>query len=107
MGVPAYLLTHTIGIEAYGGADSSGVEHYAPPVIVACFLDQKLRRVTAPTGDEVLSSSTAYAALSAELSAPVGSRVTLPDGTVTRVIEALKRDGGGLPTPDHLEIILT
>ena len=52
----------------------------------------------------VTSSSTAYARLGTD--APAQSRVTLPGGRVTSVIAALRRDGGALPVPSHLEIQL-
>jgi hypothetical protein len=42
---------------------------------------------------------------------PVGSRVTLYAGTEIErkatVLTAARHDGGGLPTPDHLEVTLT
>jgi hypothetical protein len=42
---------------------------------------------------------------------PVGSRVTLDAGAPherqATVITAARHDGGGLPTPDHLEVTLT
>ncbi|MEU2563216.1 hypothetical protein ABZ626_28335 [Streptomyces longispororuber] len=49
-------------------------------------------------------SSTVYALPDARC--PARSRVTLPDGRQTTAIAALTRDGGGLPTPDHLEVQL-
>jgi hypothetical protein len=103
--VPRWLLRHTIAIEPYQGADSFGASFYGPAVTVRCFLDAKVRMVRdAGTGAQVVSSSTAYAPL--ETVAPAESRVTLPDGRVTAVMQALRRDGAGLPTPDHLEIVL-
>lgn len=87
------------------GADSFGAPYFGPAVSVRCFLDAKVRLIRgAPEGDQLVSSSTAYAPLATV--APAESRVTLPDGRVTTVMQALRRDGGGLPTPDHLEIVL-
>lgn len=104
-GVPGWLLRHTIAIEPYLGADSYGAAFYGPAVTVRCFLDAKVRMIRdAGTGAQVVSSSTVYAPL--ETVAPAESRVTLPDGRVTTVMQALRRDGGGLPVPDHLEIVL-
>lgn len=108
-GIPAYLLVHTITIEPYAGQDGEGADLYGAPVEVACFVDAKRRRVRSPatnnaTGDEVLSEATAYAPLATV--APPNSRVTLPDGGVSRVIAALRRDGGSLPVPSHLEIVI-
>lgn len=104
-GIPGWLLRHRITVEPYLG-DSAYGPTYGPAVAgVRCFLDAQTRLVRSPGGDEVTSSSTAYALLG--LTCPPKSRVTLPDGRVTAVIAALERDGGGLGTPDHLEIQLT
>lgn len=107
--IPVGLLVHTITIEPYAGQDGSGTDLYGAAVVVACFVDAKIRRVRSPatsnsTGDEVISEATAYAALATD--APPNSRVTLPDGKVSRVIAALRRDGGSLPVPSHLEIVI-
>ncbi|MGW4602739.1 hypothetical protein ACWENS_05615 [Streptomyces sp. NPDC004532] len=102
--IPGALLRHTITVEAYAGQSAHGPV-YAPPAVVRCFLDQKTREVRAPDGEVVTSSSTAYCRLDTT-TAPPESRVTLADGTQTRVIAALRRDGGGMPTPDHLEVQL-
>jgi hypothetical protein len=107
--VPAELFVHTMTIEPYTGQDGQGQDLYGAPVEVRCFVDAKRRRVRSPatsnaTGDEVLSEATAYAALATV--APPNSRVTLPDGTVSRVIASLRRDGGSLPVPSHLEIVI-
>lgn len=103
--IPAWLLRHEVTIEAYAGTSGAGVELYDTAVTVRCFKDDKRRLVRAATGQEVVSESTLYAPLST--SCPVQSRVTLPDGRQATVIQSLSRDGGGLPTPDHLEIVLT
>ncbi|GAA4684530.1 hypothetical protein [Streptomyces youssoufiensis] len=99
--IPGWLLRHQITVEAYQGDGPYGPV-YGPPVAVRCFLDEATRLVRDPSGDEVTSSSTAYCPL--ETVAPAKSRVTLPAGRRTSVIAALRRDGGGLPTPDHLEV---
>ncbi len=57
-----------------------------------------------PAGEEVTSSATVYARPDAVC--PAHSRVTLTSGRVTTVVAAYKRGGGGLPTPDHLEVQL-
>src|SRR5690606_17992961 len=102
--VPGWLLRHRITIEAYEGESSTG-PLYGPPVEVRAFVDEQTRTVRTPGGEETTSSSTAYAAPGT--TAPPLSRVTLPSGRTTTVIASLTRDGGGLPTPDHVEIQLT
>lgn len=104
--LPAWLLTHTVTVEAYEG-DSAYEPQYAAPVTVRCLLEQKIRTVRNREGQEVVSSGTFYARLDeAQAICPAESRITLPDGSTTLVIAALPRDGGGLPTPDHLEVQL-
>lgn len=103
MSLPAFLLVHTVTVEAYQG-DSAYEPQYAAPVAVRCLLEQKIRTVRNREGQEVVSSGTFYAPL--ETVCPAESRITLPDNSQTTVIAALPRDGGGLPTPDHLEVQL-
>lgn len=103
MNLPAFLLRHTVTVEAYQG-DSAYGPRYAAPVTVRCFVEEQTRAVRNHEGEEVISSSTFYAPLATVC--PAESRVTLPTGRVTTVIAALRRDGGGLPTPDHLEVQL-
>ena len=103
-GLPPWLLRHQVTIEPYLGHSANG-PRYSIPVRVPCFLDQQTRMVRSKTGTEVTSTGTAYCPLATE--APPDSRVTLPDGRQATVIAALRRDGGGLATPDHLEVQLT
>lgn len=100
--IPGFLLRHAATIEPYLGAGAHG-PLYGPAVEVRCFADDKRRRVRAANGDEVISETTVYCLLGTN--APTGSRVTV-NGRASIVINALRRDGGGLPTPDHLEVIL-
>ncbi|MGW6455029.1 hypothetical protein ACWF94_03740 [Streptomyces sp. NPDC055078] len=101
--IPGWLLRHTVTVEPYLG-DSAYGPRYGPPVSVRCFLDEQTRTVRNREGQEVTSSSTLYARLNEVC--PAESRVTLPSGRPTTVIAALRRDGGGLATPDHLEVQL-
>ncbi|MEU2120002.1 hypothetical protein ABZ567_31195 [Streptomyces sp. NPDC016459] len=101
--LPAAMLGHRVTVEPYLGRTSVG-PRYGPPVVVRCFLDEKTRTVRDPTGREVVSSSTFYARPG--LDCPSESRVTLPSGRRTTVIARLDRSGGGMPTPDHVEVQL-
>jgi hypothetical protein len=101
--IPGWLLRHRITVEPYRGDSSTG-PLYGPATEVRCFVDEQTRAVRTPGGEDVTSSSTAYAAPGTRV--PPLSRVTLPSGRQTTVIAALDRDGGGLPTPDHVEIQL-
>lgn len=102
--IPGFLLRHEVTVEPYEGASAVG-PLYGAPVVVPCFLEEKTRLVRAPDGREVTSSSTVYCRLDT-VTAPPESRVTLPGGRQTTVIDQARHDGGGLPTPDHLEVSL-
>ncbi len=102
--LPRWLMRHQITVEPYLGNSAYG-PRYGPATEVPCFLDEQVRMVRSTTGDETVSTSTAYCPLTT--AAPAKSRVTLPDGRQTTVIAALRRDGQGLATPDHLEVQLT
>lgn len=102
-GLPRRLLQHEVTVEPYLG-DAGRGPTYGPATVVQCFLDQATRMVRAADGRQVTSSSTAYCPLATVC--PAESRVTLPDGRTTFVIAALRRDGGRLPTRNHLEVQL-
>lgn len=104
MKMPAFLLRHMVTVEPYLGSSAYG-PRYGPAVAVACLLEQQTRAVVGADGADVTSSSTLRAPLDTPDIAPE-SRVTLPDGDTTTVIAALRHDGGGLPTPDHVEVQL-
>ncbi|MEU6649512.1 hypothetical protein ABZ904_08695 [Streptomyces sp. NPDC046900] len=104
MKLPALWLRHEVTVEPYEG-DSANGPLYGAPVAVRCFLDERTRLVRAGDGREVTSGATVYCRLDA-VTAPPESRVTLPGGRTTTVIEQVPHDGGGLPTPDHLEVQL-
>ncbi|MEU5838777.1 hypothetical protein ABZ820_34650 [Streptomyces diacarni] len=101
-GLPRFLMRHRVTVERYEGEGAYG-EVYGPATVVRCFLEHGTRLVKDADGNEVTSTSTAYALPDTE-PIPARSRATLPDGRQTTVIAALTRDGGGLPTPDHLEV---
>jgi hypothetical protein len=101
--IPGWLLRHMVTIEPYLGEGANGPT-YGPPVTVRAFADEQTRTVRAPDGTTSTSSATVYARLGTD--APQQSRVVLPSGRQTTVMAALRRDGGGLPVPDHLELQL-
>ncbi len=101
--LPKFMLGHTVTVEPYLGRTSVG-PRYGPASPVRCFVDEQTRTVRDPTGREVVSSSTFYARPG--IDCPQDSRVTLPSGRKTTVIARLDRDGGGMPTPDHVEVQL-
>ncbi|MBL1107985.1 hypothetical protein JK361_25920 [Streptomyces sp. 5-8] len=96
-------MRHEVTIEPYLGETSKG-SRFGAAATVRCFVDEQTRTVRSPGGDDVTSGSTVFADPGTQ--APPGSRVRLPSGRVTRVIQLADHDGGGLPTPDHVEIHL-
>lgn len=102
--IPGFLLRHEATVEPYLG-DSGYGPQYGDAVSVRCFLEERNRLVRNAEGREVTSSSTFYCRLDA-VTAPPESKVTLPGGRQTTVIAQLPHNGGGLPTPDHLEVQL-
>lgn len=102
--IPRRFLVHTITVEDYLGESSKGPK-YAPTRTVRCLVDEQTRAVRNPDGEQVTSTSTAYAGPEERMAPPL-SRVTLPSGRVTTVIQTKDRNAGGLGTPNHTEIQL-
>ncbi|MER7363575.1 hypothetical protein [Nonomuraea wenchangensis] len=100
MDIPTFLLRHSVVIEPFEGEGPFGPE-YGDATTVACFVDDKRRMVIGPTGDQVVSETTFYAPL--DTVCPVQSRITV-NGRQTFALAASRRDGGGLPVPNHLEV---
>lgn len=103
MQIPGWLQRHRVTVEPYLGQSASG-PRYGPAVTVRCFVDDARRLVRNAAGVQVVSESTVYCRLN--VTAPPKSRVNV-FGREAFVITAKRRDGGGLPTPDHLELALT
>ncbi|MFI6909656.1 hypothetical protein ACIBKY_50935 [Nonomuraea sp. NPDC050394] len=99
--LPAWLLRHQAVIEPYLG-DSAYGPIYGPAVTVVCLADDERRMVRDAEGSEVVSELTLY--LLPGTVCPAGSRVSV-NGRTTTVIGSYIRDGGGLPTPDHVEAV--
>lgn len=97
-------MTSTVQVEPYLGQGGAG-PRYGPAVTVDALVDDQRRMVRNALGQEVVSEATVFAALGT--TAPERSRITLPSGRVAYVIATKRRDGGGLPVPDHAEIVLT
>lgn len=112
--IPSWLLTHSCTILPWQGTSGDGADVYGDPIAVSnCFIDESrtIARGNAANnapGDVVTSGTKIFAALSLDTSAILpGSRVTYASGPTTRtafVSTVQRRDGGGLPTPDHVEI---
>ncbi len=99
---------HTITVEAYVGSGAYGDVYGSPVEIDRCFVDARQKRVRVSTADaagaEVVSSAQVYCPPGTVV--PPSSRVTLPSGVVTRVLDAAARTDAGLELPEHVELAL-
>lgn len=98
--IPAFLLRFEAVVEPLTGEGSHGPV-FGAPVTVRCFWEDKKKVSKKPDGSELISSTTVWM-LPTEV-CPAGSRITV-NGRTARVLASSLRVGGGLPTPDHLEV---
>lgn len=97
--VPGWLLRHYTLIEAYRGWND-----YDTAVSRKCFVQQRLASA-GPTGTERVAQYTVIYPPATDV--PAGSRITLADGRVGYAAAVAHHDGGGLPTPDHVEVAVS
>jgi ribulose bisphosphate carboxylase small subunit len=99
---------HTISVEPYEGSGAYGDTYGTAVEVTPCFVDHKRRLVRVQTqdaaGHEAVSSTTVFAPPGTV--APAGSRITLVDGTTSRVLVAADRDPAGADLPAHVELNL-
>jgi hypothetical protein len=95
---------HEAQVETFAGAGAYG-DVYAAPVTVSCFAEDKIRLVRAKDGEQVVSGSTLYMAVTDGALFPPDSRVTV-DGRVSYVITQDTNDAPGLGLPEHAAITL-
>lgn len=98
--IPRWLLTHRITVEPYEGANAHGVM-YGPAGEERAFVDA--RRTFNESGERSQRDAGATIYVQLNTRANTGARIT-HRGHVSTAVEVLPRDGGGLPTPDHVEI---
>jgi hypothetical protein len=104
----AHWWVHTVTVARYTGAGPEGDEHATPVADVACFVSEKRSLVRAANGEQVVSETTVFFPKT-EADIPPESLITIGapfTARTTTVIASSRHDGGGLPTPDHLEVAL-
>lgn len=108
----AALFTQTVDVETLTGSGAYG-DVFASPVTVACFVNDRSKMVRNSNGDEIVSTTTLYAPLTASPDVPAtagqfapGSRVTV-NGRTAYVVNAARRDSAGPSRIWHTEVTLT
>jgi hypothetical protein len=99
--------THQVTVERFIGTGAFG-DSYAAQDVVLMAVDDKRRLVRAADGSQVVSETSVAHPLGIT-AIPPRSKVTLPatfGGRRTIVIASSVGDGGGMPTPDHVELAL-
>lgn len=99
---------HDLTVRRFTGYDAYGKRQYATAQTIKGFVNDTRRMVRNADGVEVVSETTVYLP-AGTATIPVDSEVTLPatfGGRVTTVLAVSVHDGGGQPTPDHVELAL-
>jgi hypothetical protein len=99
--IPGFLLRHSVTVEPYLG-DSAHGPTFGAARTVRCFVEDAVRTVLNPDGEQVVSTATFYC--QPDETIPARSKVTI-GVRATRVIDTKNRDSGGLVKIDHLEVI--
>lgn len=102
--IPYWMLKHKVTVEPLL-SHTSVSPTYGPPKVIRCFV-QNGQRLTRGANEEQITAA-ATVRMRPKAVCPVGSRVTFADGRASIVLVANQQDGGGFPTPDHLEVMTT
>ncbi|GAA2298312.1 hypothetical protein GCM10010402_66140 [Actinomadura luteofluorescens] len=101
--MPRWMLTHRVSIEPFEGDGATGAV-YGPPVEgVRALAVAKTTTVRTADGKTTVSDTTVV--LLPGQACPPRSRITLPGGRQVIAVTVTDADGGGLPTPDHVEAV--
>jgi hypothetical protein len=101
--VPGWLLRHRITVEPYLGVSAYGPRYGAPESGIRALVGAETKLVRNGTGAQVVS--TAQIIADPGFSLPAGSRITLPDGRKTIVINVAAHTAPGLPVPENAEVM--
>lgn len=98
--VPAWLLRHEVTVESYEGEGGAG-PIYGPPRTIRCFITVGRREVL--NGEGRIQLSERGFICGPDEGVKPGDRATIR-GDASIVIAVGTYDGGGLPTPDNLDV---
>lgn len=99
--------THSMAVERFTGTGPYGDAYTAATTELAA-VDDSTKLIRGADGSDVVSSTRIFLP-STTVYVPPGSRVTLPaiyGSRRTIVLAVSVHDGGGQPTPDHVELAL-
>ncbi|WP_066360264.1 hypothetical protein [Herbidospora mongoliensis] len=105
-GIPPILLAgmgQDVTIEPFLGASGRGPT-YGPAVVVRGLVERKRKRTRGTDGTD--TSIETILRMPLDTVCPVDSRITIAGETAT-VAAAVPFDGGSLPVPSHLEVVLS
>lgn len=97
------MFGHEVKVEAFAGEGADGPV-FAASAMVRCRVNDGRRYAPGADRTEVLAETVIY--MPTGTVCPAGSRVTMPDGRTTLVSRSSPRNGGILPTPAHLEVVV-
>ncbi|TYK47157.1 hypothetical protein FXF68_25480 [Actinomadura decatromicini] len=98
------MLTHRVTIEPFEGDGARGEVYGTPITGVRALAVPKTTAVRTADG-KTTTSDTTVVLLPGQV-CPVRSRLTLPSGRKVVAVAVTDADGGGLPTPDHVEVVV-
>jgi hypothetical protein len=104
MRIPIAFMPHTIHVEPFLRSTSTG-QRYDISRPYRCLLIEKPKVIRNALGRQVIAQAMVVGDIS--MIAPPESRVTLPSNRIAYVIDTGIGNGGGLSTPDHIELALT
>lgn len=97
---------HTTKVERLTGRGPTGPV-LAPKATLVGFVEDNVRLVRSPTGEETTSTTTVYYPPGTTI-IPGGSYITIPalfGGRRAKVIACAVHDAGPLETPNHVEVM--
>jgi hypothetical protein len=96
----SFLMVHTVTVEPYEGEKGSGPK-YGPGAPIKCLITEVRKLVRDSTGKEVVSER-GFICEPGEAIKP--DDMATIRGRRTKVLAVGLVDGGGLPTPDNIEV---
>lgn len=102
--MPRWMLKHRVTIEPFAGDSATGPVYGAPITGVRALAVAKTTNIRTADGKTTVSDTTVVLLPGQEC--PVRSRLTLPGGRTVTAMSVTVADGGGLPTPDHVEVVV-